>query len=66
MVEYLLRSSTIVIIYSTELSKFLTTLDARYQEKTKKEGILVARKNRKDGSPSKALPRPGAPEWTEG
>ena len=39
-------------------------LDARYEEKVKKEGILVARKTRKPGSPAKSHPPIGAPSWT--
>ena len=38
-------------------------MDSRYQEKIKKEGILVARKNRQFGSISKMEPRPDVPEW---
>ena len=43
--------------------QFLTTLDSRYQDKTKKEGVLVAKKNRVYGSPSSRPPRPDAPQW---
>ena len=43
--------------------QFLTTLYSRYQAKTKKEGVLVAKKNRVDGSPSSRSPRPDAPQW---
>jgi hypothetical protein len=42
----------------------LATLDKRYEEKIRKEGILVARKPRKYGSPSNTFPPPDAPRWT--
>jgi hypothetical protein len=38
-------------------------LDKRYNEKIKKEGILVARKNRLNGSMSTIKPRQDVPEW---
>ena len=46
------------------LTRFIEKLDARYEEKVKKEGILVARKTRKPGSPAKSDPPAGAPDWT--
>ena len=49
--------------------QFLTTLDSRYQDKTKKEGVLVAKKNRVDGSPSSSPDMPQwaiDPEWKQG
>ena len=39
-------------------------LDMRYQEKVSKEGGTVARKVRREGSPSTSLPPVDAPEWT--
>ena len=36
-------------------------LDTRYEEKVKKDGVLVARKT---GSPAKSGPPPNAPSWT--
>ena len=39
-------------------------LDTRYEDKVKKDGILVARKTRKTGSPAKSGPPPNAPSWT--
>ena len=50
-------------LFIIELREFLDTLDVRYQEKTKKEGILVAKKNRRNGSKSKKKPRLDLPEW---
>ena len=47
-----------------ELCQFINKLDSRYQEKVTREGILVARKTRKEGSLSKTLPRHDAPQWT--
>jgi len=41
----------------------LSTLDTRYTLKTKKEGLLVARKVRKEGRPSPSVPHSGIPEW---
>lgn len=46
------------------LVKFLEKLDARYEDKVKKDGILVARKTRKIGSPMKSGPPHNAPSWT--
>lgn len=39
-----------------DLTSFLEKLDARYEEKVKKEGILVARKTRKRGIPTDSYP----------
>ena len=39
-------------------------LDKRYEEKVKKEGVLVARKCRKIGCPASSGPPPNAPDWT--
>lgn len=52
------------MLCNVELTRFMGKLDARYEEKIKKDGILVARKNRKVGSPSQSSPPSGAPGWT--
>ncbi len=39
---------------------FKATLDKRYTEKSKKESVLVARKNRIEGDPSNS---PNTPQW---
>lgn len=53
---------TLILIYRTYAVP-ITTLDSKYQDKTKKEGVLVAKKNRVDGGPSSRPPRPDAPQW---
>ena len=50
--------------FAIDLVKFLEKLDKRYEEKVKKEGLLVARKTRKLGSASNSSPPTNAPEWT--
>lgn len=50
--------------FATGLVKFLEKLDTRYEEKVKKEGVLVARKTRKTGCPARSGPPPNAPNWT--
>ena len=47
-----------------ELNNFFATLDKRYSEKIKGEGVLVLKKQRRQGSNSSLLPPPGAPSWT--
>ena len=46
-----------------EFCDFLDKLDKRYNEKIKKDGGLVARKNRLCGSMSTIAPRQEVPEW---
>ena len=48
---------------SLEMCQFLEKLDLRYQEKISKEGVLVARKNCKNGGISETLPCLDVPEW---
>lgn len=48
----------------TGLVKFMEKLDTRYEDKIKKDGVLVARKTRRTGSPAKSGPPPNAPSWT--
>lgn len=45
------------------LIDFLSKLDARYNNKVKKDGTAMARKQRKIGAPSASRPPPGAPQW---
>ena len=54
----------VIIITCSELSQFLETLDERYEKKIKKEGVLVARKQRRVGSTSVTIPQCSAPKWT--
>ena len=54
----------VIIITCSELNQFLETLDERYEKKIKKEGVLVARKQRRIGSTSVTIPQCSAPKWT--
>lgn len=45
------------------LIDFLSKLDARYNNKVKKDGTAMARKQRKIGAPSASRPPLGAPQW---
>lgn len=45
------------------LIDFLSKLDERYNNKVKKDGTAMARKQRKIGAPSASRPPPGAPQW---
>lgn len=45
------------------LDEFLKRLDSRYEEKVKKEGMLMAKQNRSQLSLA-SVPPPIAPNWT--
>lgn len=55
-----------VIIYSciVGLTDFLSKLDERYDNKVKKDGTAMARKQRRMGCKSSSRPPEGAPRWT--
>ena len=53
-----------LIISLLELNEFLHLLDKRYEEKVKKDGTFMARKERKIGTPSPCEPPVDAPGWT--
>ena len=52
-----------ILALPSAYTDFIGTLDKRYAEKNKKEGILVARKTRSLGGLSSEHPRPGVPDW---
>ena len=45
------------------LTEFLHRLDVRYDEKVKKDGMIMAKKQRKVGAPASCKPPADAPEW---
>ena len=52
-----------VLCVITGLTDFLSTLDERYNNKVKKDGTAMARKQRKIEAPSVSRPPPDAPQW---
>ena len=53
-----------MFFYHSGLNNFLQTLDKRYADKIKGEGVLMAKKLRRPGCSSTLLPPAGAPSWT--
>ena len=53
----------IFMLLHAGLSDFLAKLDERYNNKVKKDGTAMARKERKMGSPATSRPPEGAPRW---
>lgn len=53
-----------LVALNAGLTDFLQKLDGRYEEKVKKGGTMMAKKERKIGSPLSCKPPEGAPEWT--
>ena len=49
---------------SSELNNFLSSLDRRYSDKIKIDGVLMAKKLRTKGTDSSLPPPHGAPAWT--
>ena len=52
-----------VLCVNAGLTDFLSTLDERYNNKVKKDGTAMARKQRKIGAPSVSRPPSDAPQW---
>ena len=50
-----LKLYVLTVLYA-DLNTFMQTLDSRYNEKTSREGGTVAKKVRKEGSPSNKRP----------
>ena len=61
MVQISSHSNVLCVI--TGLTDFLSTLGERYNNKVKKDGTAMARKQRKIGAPSVSRPPPDAPQW---
>ena len=51
-------------VYTTGLKDYLAKLDSRYEEKVKKDGTNMARKQRIMGAPLSTAPPANAPQWT--
>ena len=45
------------------LAEFLHRLDGRYDDRVKKDGTIMAKKQRKVGAPASCRPPADAPEW---
>lgn len=54
----------LIFTHSAGLCDFLAWLDQQYDDRVKKEGITMAKKNRKIGFNSTTLPPSDAPDWT--
>ena len=55
---------TLVLQSEVGLTEFLHRLDGRYDERVKKDGMIMAKKQRKVGAPASSTPPADAPEWT--
>ena len=51
------------LLANVGLIDILSKLDERYNNKVKKDGTAMARKQRKIGAPSASRSPPGAPQW---
>ena len=51
------------INFALEVNEWMETLDKRYLAKQKTDGAVFPKKERINGSNSKSLPPPDAPEW---
>ena len=58
------RSFGVNQILNVGLIDFLHRLDGRYEERVKKDGTIMAKKQRKIGAPSSYKPPADAPDWT--
>lgn len=63
-IEYILSLVIIVVVSSSDFNTFIHHLDERYDQKLKKQGMLMAKKVREVGTSSNQPPPPNAPRWS--